>query len=155
MSQVKNERTVVITRIFGVPRSRVFDAWTKAEHLVHWWGPKGFTAHSCVSDPRPGGVFQVCMRSPKGQDYWVRGMYREVVAPERLVITCSAYDENDIARLEEVINVTFSEHGGKTEVTLNTTAGGPTAEAAAMLGGMQKGWAQSVDRLDLHLASKS
>jgi uncharacterized protein YndB with AHSA1/START domain len=39
MSQVKNERTVVITRIFGAPRSRVFDAWTKSEHPVHWWGP--------------------------------------------------------------------------------------------------------------------
>jgi uncharacterized protein YndB with AHSA1/START domain len=116
-----NQRTVDITRIFDAPRERVFAAWTKAEH------------------------------SPDGKDYRVRGNYREVVAPERLVIECTADDDKGIARLEEVITVTFTERAGKTTLTLRATASGPTAEAAAMLEGMQKGWAQTVDRLDAHL----
>jgi uncharacterized protein YndB with AHSA1/START domain len=104
-----NQRTVAITRVLDAPRERVFKAWTQAQDLAHWWGPKGFTVASCEVDPRPGGVFRVCSRSSRGKDYWVRGVYREVVALERLVIACTAEDENGIARLEEVIDVTFVE----------------------------------------------
>ena len=146
-----NQRTVDITRVFDAPRERVFAAWTKAEHLARWFGPKNFSIHSCEADPRPGGLFRLCMRSPQGQDYWVRGVYREIVAPERLVITCTAEDEKRIPRLEEVIDVTFAEQDGKTKLSLKATASGPSAEAAAMLEGMPKGWAQTVNRLDAHL----
>src|ERR1700758_5407923 len=76
-----NQRTVDITRVFDAPRERVFAAWTKAEHLARWFGPKGFTVPSCEADPRPGGAFCLVMRSPDGKDYRVRGNYREVVAP--------------------------------------------------------------------------
>ena len=85
----------------------------------------------------------------------MRGSYREVVAPERLVITCIAEDEKGIARLEEVIDVTSAENGGKTTLTVHAVASGPTAKAAAMLDGMPKGWAETVDRLNAHLNPKS
>jgi uncharacterized protein YndB with AHSA1/START domain len=144
-----NEHTVALTRIFEAPRERVFACWTRAEHLQHWFGPKGFTIHSCETDPRPGGLFKLCMRAPEGQDYWVRGTYREVAAPERLVIECTA-DE----RLHEVIKVDFTESGGRTTVKVNAVASGSGDEAAAMLKGMDQGWAQTVDRLGTHLKGK-
>ncbi len=150
-----NQRTVKVTRVFDAPREQVFAAWTKGEHLMRWFGPKGFTVPSCEADPRPGGVFRLVMRSPDGKDYRVSGSYREVVAPERLVIACTADDDKGIARLEEVINVTFTERAGKTTLTVHATASGPSAEAAAMLKGMPKGWAQTVDRLGAHLAPKT
>jgi hypothetical protein len=31
-----SEREVVLTRVFDAPRSLVFDALTKCEHLKHW-----------------------------------------------------------------------------------------------------------------------
>ena len=104
-----NEHTVALTRVFDAPRSRVFECWTRAEHLQHWFGPKGFTIHSCETDPRPGGVFKLCMRAPDGKDYWVRGEFSEVDTPKRLVITCSADDDKGVERLQEVIDVTFTE----------------------------------------------
>lgn len=146
-----NQRTVKVTRVFDAPRAQVFAAWTKAEHLMRWFGPKGFTVPSCEADPRPGGVFRLVMRSPDGKDYRVHGSYREVVAPERLVIACTADDDKGITRLEEVINVTFTERAGKTTLRVHATASGSTAEAVAMLDGMPKGWAQTVDRLGAHL----
>jgi uncharacterized protein YndB with AHSA1/START domain len=145
------EQAVDITRVFDAPRERVFAAWTRAEHLMRWFSPKGFTIPSCEADPRPGGAFRLVMRSPEGKDYRVRGSYREVVAPERLVIECTADDDKGITRLEELISVTFTERAGKTTLTLHATARGESAEAAAMLEGMPKGWAQTVDRLDSHL----
>jgi uncharacterized protein YndB with AHSA1/START domain len=94
------------------------------------------------------------MRSPEGKDYWVRGQYREIAPPERLVIACTADDDQGITRLEELIDVTFTQRGGETELKLLATASGPGAEAAAMIEGMPKGWAQTITRLDAHLNPK-
>ena len=149
-----NQQTVVLTRVFDAPLQKVFDCWTRAEHLVHWFGPKGFTIHSCTTDPRAGGVFRLCMRSPQGKDYWVRGEFREVAAPAHLVITCTAEDERGVAQLQETIDVAFSEDRGRTRVALNATARGPSKQAAAMLEGMEVGWAQTIDRLGTLLKVK-
>ncbi len=141
-----NQHTVVLTRVFDAPRERVFACWTHAEHLQHWFGPKGFTIHSCETDPRPGGALKLCMREPDGKDYWVHGRFRQLDFPSRLIIECSVEQ-----LLHEVIDVTFTESDGRTTVALNAVARGPSDEAAAMLKGMDKGWAQTVDRLGAHL----
>ena len=145
------EQTIALTRVFDAPRPRVFECWTRAEHLQHWFGPQGFTIHSCEADARPGGIFKLCMRAPDGKDYWVRGTYRAVTVPSHLIIDCAAEDHKGVEQLQEVIDVTFTESGGKTTVAVNPIARGPSDEAAAMLKGMDKGWAQTVDRLGTHL----
>ena len=143
----RREHTVNAVRVFDAPRERVFAAWTRAEHLAHWFGPRGFTIHSCEADARPGGLFRLCMRSPEGHDYWVRGSFREVAAPERVVIHCYADDARGVQRLEEVITVSLADEGGKTRLTLHATAAGAGPEAAAMLSGMEQGWSETLDRL--------
>jgi len=148
----RHEHTVALTRLFDAPRELVFAAWIRSEHLAHWFGPKGFTIHSCEADPRTGGVFRLCMRSPEGKDYWVRGVYREIAAPERLVIACSADDASGVTRLEEVIRVDFAASGAQTKLTLRATATGSSDVAAEMLKGMDRGWAETIDRLALRVA---
>ncbi len=147
--------TVAITRVFDAPRARVFAAWTQAEHLAGWFGPKSFTVPVCEADPRPGGAIRVCFRSPEGRDFWVRGVYREVLPPERLVIACTAGDDQGAARLEEVIDVSFAEHDGRTTLALHVTASGVSDEAAVMLEGMHETWARTVKRLGSHLKPDS
>lgn len=148
---MKNESTVAITRVFNAPRERVFAAWTQAEHLAHWFGPKSYTVHSAETDPRPGGLFRLCMRSPQGKDYWVRGAFRELMPPEHLVITCTADDEKGAPSFDEVIDVRLTAQGGRTELKLLATARGRTPQAAPIIEAMPKGWAQTVSRLDAHL----
>jgi uncharacterized protein YndB with AHSA1/START domain len=143
----RREHTVNAVRVFDAPRERVFAAWTRAEHLAHWFGPRGFAIHSCEADARPGGLFRLCMRSPEGLDYWVRGSFREVAAPERVVIHCYADDAKGTQRLEEVISVSLAAEDGKTRLTLHATAAGTGPEAAAMLSGMEQGWSETLDRL--------
>lgn len=149
-----HEFSVAITRVYDAPRERVFEAWTRAEHLAHWFGPKGFTTHSCEADARPGGIFRLCMRSPGGRDYWVRGIFREVQRPERIVIACAADDDKGVERLQEVIDVRFETQGGATRLVLSATAEGRSPEAAAMLAGMQEGWSGTLDRLGGSLAKR-
>lgn len=145
-------QTVAVTRRFDAPRERVFECWTRAEHLAHWFGPAGFAIHSVEADPRPGGVFRLCMRAPDGTDYWVRGSYREVVPPERLVVHCFADDARGVERLSEVITVTFAAAHGGTRLTLEAVASGSGEEAAAMLRGMSQGWSETLQRLGVRAA---
>jgi uncharacterized protein YndB with AHSA1/START domain len=146
---------VSVTRRYDAPRERVFECWTRAEHLAHWFAPAGFTVHSVETAPRPGGVFRLCMRAPDGKDYWVRGSYREVVPPERLVVHCFADDARGVERLSEVITVAFAAARGGTRLTLEAVASGTGEEAAAMLRGMAQGWSETLERLRVRAAQPS
>ncbi len=44
---------VTITRKFDAPRELVWRAWTEAEHIANWWGPKGTACSNCKLDLRP------------------------------------------------------------------------------------------------------
>lgn len=85
-------RDLVITRTFDAPRELVWKAWTDPAHFIRWYGPTGFTSPACTIDLRVGGVHLNCMRSSEGQEFWYTGVYREIVAPERLVYTDSFAD---------------------------------------------------------------
>jgi uncharacterized protein YndB with AHSA1/START domain len=146
------ERELFITRIIDAPRSLVFKAWTDPEHLARWWGPKGFTNPVCEVEAWKGGALRILMRGPDGAEYPMTGVFREVVAPERIVFTSVAMDGEGKHLLEGLTTVTFAEHGGKTKLTLQTRAVGLVANAARMLEGMDAGWTQSVDRLEAHVA---
>lgn len=112
MEDVTNasEREVVITRIFDAPRELVFKAWTDPEHLVKWFGPKDFSATIIESEVRTGGTYHFHMRGPNYDDHW-RGVYREVVPPERLAFTWPAGPDS-------IVTVTFEDVAGKTKLTL-------------------------------------
>jgi uncharacterized protein YndB with AHSA1/START domain len=138
-------RELVITRVFDAPRSLVFKAWTQPEHMMRWWGPKGYTTPTCEMDVRAGGALQLCMRSSEGTDIWVRGVFREVVEPERLVFT--AIDNGEIGS-ETVIAVTFEDLDGKTRLTMHQTF--IKAETSR---GAKEGWNSSLDRLEEFLSA--
>src|SRR6266850_5014347 len=81
------EREVTITRAFDAPRGLVFDALTKPELLRRWYGPVGWSLVVCDIDLRVGGAFRLVSRRADGKDVGQRGVYREIVPPERLVNT--------------------------------------------------------------------
>lgn len=137
-----------ITRVFDAPRALVFAAWTKAEHLRHWLGPRGFTATSVEGDVRPGGAWRSCIRSPEAEDYWAHGVYREIVAPERLVFTYAWEDEG---ALETLVTVTFADEGGKTRLTFHQT---PFSSVESR-DGHAGGWNECFDRLGAYVATMS
>jgi len=85
-------REFVITRVFNAPRELVWKAWTERERLMQWFGPKGVTMRVATLDFRPGGVFHYCMRTLEGREILGIGVYREIVAPSRLVYIDSFAD---------------------------------------------------------------
>jgi uncharacterized protein YndB with AHSA1/START domain len=146
------ERQVVITRIFDAPRELVFKVWTEPRHVAQWWGPKGFTNPVVEMDVRPGGALRIVMRAPDGIEHPMKGVFREVVVPERLVFTNLAVDAHGSVLLDGLTIVTFAAQDQKTKLTVQTSALGLAAAAAQMLAGMEEGWTQSIDRLEAWLA---
>jgi uncharacterized protein YndB with AHSA1/START domain len=143
------ERVLEIERIFDAPRSLVFKAWTEPEHLVHWYGPRGFTLTSCKLDLRPGGAWRSCMLSSEGHEYWVKGVYREIVEPERLVFTYAHENQDGTLVHETLVTVTFAEQRGKTKLTLRQAIFESVKERDSHRGG----WNSSLDRLVEYLAT--
>jgi uncharacterized protein YndB with AHSA1/START domain len=163
-------RQFVITRLFNAPRRRVWQAFTEAERLAQWWGPKGFKMMVTKLDLRPGGTFHYGMQppagSPMGEVMWGLFVYREITPPERIVFVNSFSDEQGgITRHpmapnwpREMLNViTFEEEDGKTRVTLR---GGPihcTPEEADTYHSnhpsMRGGFGGTFDQLDEYLAA--
>jgi uncharacterized protein YndB with AHSA1/START domain len=146
-------RELTITRTFDAPREKVWRAWTDPRHLAQWWGPDGFTNPVCEIDLRPGGALRIVMRAPDGAEYPMRGEFREIWPPERLVFTNFPVDDADQPMIDGVTTVTFAERGGKTEMVLHTRAVALVPLAIRMIAGMEPGWRQSIDRLAAYLAS--
>jgi len=158
-NQKTGDQELVITRVFDAPRNLVWKAWTEPEHVMEWWGPKGFTAPIIKTDFRVGGKSLLCMRSPEGEDYWSTGVYKEIVEPERIVTTdsfsdaqgnvvpASHYGMNGDWPLELLVTVTFEEDDGKTKFTLRHE-GFPDRENRDLA---KAGWNESLDKLAEYL----
>ena len=143
-----SDREVVVTRLFDAPRRLVFEAYTNPEHLPHWMlGPEGWTMPVCEVDLRPGGAWHFVWRRADGTEMAMRGVYQEIVPPERLVAT-----ESWGGDWPETINILIlSEEGGKTMLTNKILYPSREARDAALKTGMQEGMDQSFDRLAEHL----
>ena len=139
--------SVTLTRIFDAPRSLVWKAWTDPKMMAQWFGPRCFTNPVCELDVRVGGSLRVVMRGPDGNEYPMKGEFREVTPPERLVFTNIATDQDGKHLLEGETTVILSESNGKTTLTLQTHAIGLVPIAPQMLAGMETGWNQSIDKL--------
>jgi uncharacterized protein YndB with AHSA1/START domain len=140
-------RDLVITRIFDAPRHVVFRAWTEPGRVARWWGPQGFVTTYCNMDVRPGGTFRVCMRSPAGAEHWKQGVYREVVAPERLVFTFAWEDTEGKPGHQTLVTVTFAASGKKTELTLHQAV----FEDVATRDDHRRGWTSTLQRFAEYL----
>jgi uncharacterized protein YndB with AHSA1/START domain len=143
------DQELVITRVLDAPRSLVFKCWTQPEHLARWWGPQGFITLSCEMDVRPGGAWRRCMRSPEGSLHTKRGIYREIVAPERLVFTYLDVDAAGRAGPETLVTVSLADQGGKTRLTLRQTG----FEAVASRDAHEGGWTSCMQRFADYLAT--
>ena len=80
-----SDREIVHTRVFDAPREKVWKALTSPEHVVHWWGPNGFSTTIETMEVRPGGMWKHIMKGPDGANYPNKSIFKEVVEGERIV----------------------------------------------------------------------
>lgn len=141
------ERELVITRLLNAPRELVFKAWTDPKLAMRWWGPRDYPATRMQMDVRPGGTWRHCLTSKEdGRELWQHGVFREIVAPERLVFTF-VWEEDGERGMENLVTVTFADEGGKTRLTLRQAP----FQSVEERDGHGYGWNSTFDRLEEEL----
>lgn len=158
------KQDVVITRVFDAPVETVWKAWTDPEFVKRWWGPTGFTSHSCRIDFRIGGKYVFHMRAPKdfqgGQDFYTAGVYKKIVPLQLIEFTQGLSDKDgnpiDPAAMgmppdfpkEIPSSLVFRRVGSKTELTV-TEYGWTAGQMRDM---SESGMSECLDKLAAALA---
>jgi uncharacterized protein YndB with AHSA1/START domain len=144
---------IAMTRVFSAPRRLVFDALTKPELVKQWLlGPEGWTMPICEIDLRVGGAYRYVWRHADGKEMGMGGVFREIVAPERIVH--SERFEQPWYPGESLVTNVLVEHGGKTTLTLTSRFDSRETRDGVLKSGMEKGVTVSYDRLEQLLASQ-
>jgi uncharacterized protein YndB with AHSA1/START domain len=149
MNTPNNE--IEISRTFNAPRALVWKAWTDPQHIMQWWGPKGFNNSSCESDLRVGGAFHLDMCAPDGNTYPCVGTFLEIVEPERIVYDSTADESHPCGAglpPRSLVTITFAEHGDKTTLTLHTRFESEARRDAANQAGFSSSWGECLGRLE-------
>ena len=103
----------------------------------------------CEVDLKVGGGFRFLLRGPDGKEMGMRGVYREIVPPER----SDHMESFDDYPGESQVTSLFVEQGGKTTLTATVLYPSQEVRDAVINSGMEHGAAESYDRLAELLAS--
>jgi len=157
MTMKVEDRVLTLERVFDAPRELVYQAFSEAEHLKHWWGPRGWTLTVCNLDFRPGGIWHYCMKCTDenqgdfyGFESWGKGVYEDIVASEKIVYVdyFSDSEGNEAEGMPSCrITMTFDEHEGKTTLTSRTEYASADALKQVLDMGMEQGVTETWDRL--------
>lgn len=142
-----NNRTLTIERTFNAPIQLVWDAWTQAEQIALWWGPKGMQTKVIQHDFKVSGSWKYVMTMPDGNEFITEGVYSEIVELEKIV---SSADFKPMTEGVE-IQAQFEANEDKTNFTFNVIH--PTAEYCKQQEkmGFYNGWGSTFDRLNEYL----
>src|SRR6476620_8562772 len=140
-------REIVLTRVFNAPRDLVFDAYTKPELVKRWLGVfGGWTMEVCEIELRVGGSYRYLWRGPDGIEMGMRGVYRDIVRPERIVCT-ESFDEKWYAGGDALDTTTLVEQDGRTTLSTTVRYGSQEVRDAVLRSPMKDGVARGYDRL--------
>lgn len=149
-----------INRTFNVSPDILFEAFLDAEQVQQWWGPEGFTSPSFQADPKVGGTYLGCMKSPEGQEIWSTGTFIEIDPVRTIrytdcfadakgqVVPSTHYGMNDDFPLECIVELSFAPEGESTRLMLKHY-GIPHEEIQECT----TGWSQSLDKLERMMES--
>jgi uncharacterized protein YndB with AHSA1/START domain len=150
----RGDREIVMIRIFDAPRTLVWDAFTRPELLKRWlYGPADWSLPICERGQNIGDPYRYVWHGPKGQEMAAGGVIREIVPPERLVVT-ERFDEAWYPG-EAIITIVLSEMNGRTTLTQTLYYESREARDIVLKSGMEVGLGMSFDRLADMLTAKA
>ena len=143
------DREIVASRVFDAPRELVWEAMANPDHVVNWWGPRGFTTTVEVMDLCPGGIWKHVMHGPDGTEYPNQSIFTEVVKPERIVFVNSggkagapgvqfsstwSFDALDARKTRVTIRMVFETSEARDKVARTTAPSRAPTKTLARLG---------------------
>src|SRR6476659_11254812 len=150
----KETQTVSITQEFDAPRDMVWDAYTKAEFLDHWWAPKPLTSRTKVMDFKVGGRRFYAMVMPDGAERWAVQKYTSITPKTNFKFynTFADADENlELPGSDWDLN--FSEQDGTTTVHISIYNESLERMERVIEGGFREGTMAQLQNLEELLAT--
>jgi len=141
-------RPLTISRVFHARRETVFKAWSSADHVKRWFSPETFTVPDAKVEMRVGGPFEVCIRSPAGEEHWIRGTFVEVTPQTRLVIDMRVTDAAGKPLFSAYTEVDFADALGGTRMDVVQTYTLIDPSMAWMVTDAPEGWRTTLDKLE-------
>jgi uncharacterized protein YndB with AHSA1/START domain len=139
------DREVVVSRVFDAPARLLFEAYSTPEHLMKWFGPRGWPLTLCEVDFRVGGRFRFQMTGPDGQTNTpFGGQYLEIV-PDRRIVYDNAFETPGAEKM--TVTVTFDEQGDRTTLTIHTLFASVAMKDEHVGGGIVEGINSGLDQL--------
>ena len=135
-----------LEKTFVVPPERVFAAFVDGEQVRQWWGPAGYIVSSLQFEAVEGADYRIAMQPPDGDVFHIRGTFRVVEAPRRLVFTF-IYEEPDPDDQETVVTLSFEPADPGTRLVLEQSP----FKTAARLELHRDGWTDTLERLERFL----
>jgi uncharacterized protein YndB with AHSA1/START domain len=139
----RRAHTIRLTRVFAAPRSEIFEAWTRPEHVTCWWDAAGEPLKVCEIDLRPGGAFKFVTKGHPDMPF--TGTYHEVAPPERLVF----------AAIGATGRVILRDVGGQTHMTVEIECKSAEQLEQYLKMGVDIGTAQTLDNLVAYVRRRS
>ncbi len=137
---------LTLKRRLKAPRATVFAAWTDPQKLSRWFGPGPVSVLEAEIDAHEGGSYRIVMLGADGERHEVVGMYREVVADEKLVFT---WAWKTMPERESLVTVRLADDAAGTLLTLVHEQFADDATR----GRHAHGWTGSLDKLDAILSA--
>lgn len=156
----------VINRVFEIDIARMYQVWTKPEHLMEWTAPAGFKGRYLSANIHAGGESFYEMTG-NGLTMYGKAKYLELLEPDRLVYTQIFADRNgEVTRhpmaptWPECLKTTvclYGEAAMQTRIELQWEVFGEATEQeratfGAAKNGMAHGWTGSFDKLEAYLS---
>jgi predicted enzyme related to lactoylglutathione lyase/uncharacterized protein YndB with AHSA1/START domain len=116
--EITSPNTMVLRRFIKAPRERIWAALTNAEEVKKWFGPETSEAISVKLDARPGGRFEVRIRSQEIPEMEGRGIFREVTEPSRLAYTWKWSGHPDMQFGDTLVTVDLHDVDGGTDLQI-------------------------------------
>ncbi len=108
------ENKVIVQRIVKGNREMVFQAFSNPAIMQRWFFPGENWSVEVTNKFEAGGNYIIKMSEPSGEVYTHTGEYREIIPPEKIVISW-----NSISVKDTLVTITFSEIGNETGVIIN------------------------------------
>jgi uncharacterized protein YndB with AHSA1/START domain len=137
--------SLTLKRRYKAPPAKVFAAWTDPKKIAQWFGPPGIKDVRAECEARVGGRYTIAAFSDSGEQHQVGGVYREVVANEKLVFTWAWHSTPE---RESLVTVTLKPDGDGTILTLTHDQffDEPARDRH------QQGWTGALDKLEKFFA---
>ena len=145
-----SSRQIQAMRVFDAPRELVFRNWIEPDLISQWFAPDTFTVTACQLDPRPGGKWSIEYRSNNGETITESGDFREIVPPEKIVMTLTQRPGSRARGPETVVAVTFEAIGKQTRMTFLQTG----FDSQEHRDGNAEGWNECFGKLERSLATR-